>query len=159
MAEEDLPLARAGRIAFAAMLAVGTLVLIALVGLVKEAGNPVSLDDWSLALGYLCALLFGWRVAPGAANALAEGDSFLLGPLLGVGTFLIAGATGCLLFASIAEPSEPTETFGDLFITPFASWLLVGTVPALLVGGVFSAALTVTLPPRRLPPRRPPEGE
>lgn len=139
-----------------AMLVAGTLALVALAGLLKTAGNPVALDPWCVALGYLCALLFGWRAAPQAAVALVEGDGFMLGPLIGAATFLIAGVAGCLLHASLIEPAEPTETFWDLFIDPFAAWLLIGSLPALLVGGVFSAALTVAVPRRPVPPKRPP---
>ena len=156
MVDEEPPLLRAGRTAFLAMIVVGTLVLIALAGMARESGSEVALELWVVVLGYACASLFGWSLAPRAARALASGDSVMLGPLLGIAMFLIAGSIACVFHALTAEPIDSAETFWDRFIDPFAAWLLVGALPSMLVGGVFSAALTVVLPRKPLKPRRPP---
>lgn len=137
------------------MVATGSLGLVPIAAVLRESANPVELGLWQLVAAYGAVLLLGLRVALRSAHALALGSGFLVGPILGATAFTLGSATGCLVNALVADVSEARDRWWDHCGEPLVTLLVIGVLPALLVGGVFSAVLSPWLPRRSPPPKRP----
>jgi hypothetical protein len=129
----DVPIWRA----LGAMLVVGTIALI-LLARVFQLAAPVAMSAWSVAAAYGAAGVLGLRLAHPSARAVIRGD-WIFGPLLG-GTLYVAGVLVGGIVHGLGEGVTPASALREL-VEPMIGFLIVGTIPALMVGGVFSLVL------------------
>lgn len=153
---DHMPNARSAWRAYLTMVAVGSLALLPMLFVFRESATSVEVGAWQMVVAYAAVFLVGALFAHRAACALARGNGLLIGPLLGVVAFSVASATGCVVNALLGGVSQGRELWWDRCGEPFAMLLVVGSLPSLLVGGVFTVMMSPWLPRRPLSVRRPP---
>jgi len=153
---DQMPNARSAWRAYLAMVAIGSLALLPMLFVFRESATSVEVGVWQMVVAYAAVLLIGALFAHRAARGLARGNGLLIGPLLGATTFSVASAMGCVVNALLGAASAGQDLWWDRCGEPLAMLLVVGLLPSLLIGGVFTVMMLPWLPRRPLSARRPP---